>query len=79
MALFKNEAQRLREEIARLRKIYGEELKRKDVLIEELRKSNELLLRNAILQAEKKTDIQKYTQDLLDINKKLHEKLKEIH
>lgn len=52
-------------EILKIEKIYEKELKRKDKLIEELRKENELLMKSALKGADKLEDMK------LKLNKKI--------
>jgi hypothetical protein len=46
-----------KEEFAKLKKYYHEELKRKDKLIEELKEQNTLIMKSALKQSEKLTHL----------------------
>ena len=47
----------LKKEIEKLKKIYAEELKRKDKIIEELTEQNTLIMKSALKQSEKINDL----------------------
>lgn len=47
----------LKKEIEKLKKIYAEELKRKDTLIDELKEQNTLIMKSALKQSEKMNDL----------------------
>lgn len=49
-----------------LEKIYAEELKRRDELIDELRKHNRVLMKTVVKQSEDKVEMGKKMQSLLD-------------
>lgn len=56
------------EEYSRLKKIYAEELKRKDDIIDKLREENRLLMKSALKQSEKN----------VMLSEKLKEKTKQV-
>jgi hypothetical protein len=47
----------LKQEIKRMKKIYADELKRKDGMIEELRSQNDVIFKSAIKSSEKINDL----------------------
>ena len=56
-------------ELKKLKKFYEEELKRKDKLIEELRESNALILKSALKQSEKLTQLTEKFKKLVEKKK----------
>ncbi len=62
-------------EIKRIRRSYEELLRQRDRQIEELKKDNELLIRNAITQAEKRSEMGGHAKRLIEINRELKGRL----
>ena len=58
-------------EYKRLKKIYAEELKRKDETIEELKKENQVLLQTALKESENKT---RMNEEIEKLRKSMHKK-----
>jgi len=61
--------EQLESELKRLKKFYEEALKRKDKLIEELRESNNLILKSALKQSEKLTHLTEKFKKLVEKKK----------
>ncbi len=64
-----------KEEIKRLEKNYEQELKRKDKIIEELKKENLVILSSALKRSDKLTLMQEKMKKLMEDNKKYRQKL----
>lgn len=60
-------------ELKRLKKYYNELLVQKEKEIAELHRDNEFLIRNAMEQAKKRSEIAEHGKKLLEINKQLKE------
>lgn len=63
-------------EMRRIRKAYGEMLKRKDTAISELEDKNRFLLHTALEQARKKNEVGVHAKRLVEINRELNSSLK---
>lgn len=63
------EIQELKQELERLNKFYNDELKRKDKMIDELRKDNEIILRTAMKQSEKINNLTEKLKKALKLKK----------
>lgn len=61
-----------------LEKWYHYELKRRDKQIDELKQQNKVLMGMIQKQAAKSTQVSAHAKDLIDINKKLKEKVKNL-
>ncbi|MBW2981723.1 hypothetical protein KY343_02475 [Candidatus Woesearchaeota archaeon] len=59
----------LEKELGKLKKFYEEELKRKDKIIDELRKSNSLILKSALKESEKLTHLTEKFKKLVEKEK----------
>lgn len=68
MGIFKKKDNVSLEEFERMKKYLHEELKRKDKIIEELNRKNELILKSALRQSERTTDM---TSKIKELEKKL--------
>jgi hypothetical protein len=64
------------EEYEKLNKWYAEEITRRDKIIDDLRKQNDVLLRTSLRQGSKSVEVTSHASSLININKKLREKLK---
>lgn len=65
-----------KEELKRIEKYYEQEIKRKDKIIEDLKKENLLTLGSALKRSETLTVIEEKMKKMMEENKKLREKLK---